>query len=348
MGVTDGGVYNKPVDVGGGNKGGGGGGAGATPTAAVTPNQWGKSRIYLSNLTPSIWQLIQPAQPSPTPTSVTVNTPWPVQPLVTDKIISAEGIYMVSAASATGVSYLKFTVDLTPPTLDVTLINQAHRAYQSEGGAVAAERPRVKKEAKFRIASRDNLSGVKQVEWHVDDGAYKDYSNNTSSQPVISVTQLGDHTLFTRAVDLAGNKSDEVKFDFTVYDDPPPAAPASVSPPPLRPPSGPPATSPPPPPPTWSLGPNPLQVTGSGVATVVNPAGAQPITITAFVAAPATRFSIYTRESTCKLGARLEPGKSCTIVVAFTYQDRAGSGTLTVSAADGTQRSIVLDGRPLP
>jgi hypothetical protein len=232
----------------------------------------------------------------------------------------------------------------------VTLLNQAHRAYQSEGGAVAAERPRVKKEAKFRIASRDNLSGVKQVEWHVDGGAYKDYSNNTSSQPVISVTQLGDHTLFTRAVDLAGNKSDEVKFDFTVYDDPPPAAPAPP-PPAGPPPPGPgpaPGPPPPPPPPTWSLGPNPLQVTGSGVATVVNPAGAQPITITAFFAAPATRFSISTRESTCKLGARLEPGKSCTIVVAFTYQDRAGSGTLTVSAADGTQRSIVLDGRPLP
>jgi hypothetical protein len=204
----------------------------------------------------------------------------------------------------------------------------------------------LKKIAKFRIASKDNLSGVRQVEWHIDGEPYKDYSNNTTSQPVVSETRLGDHTLFTRAIDMAGNTSAEVKFDFTVYDDPPPAAAPPPPPPPVsRPPSPPPP--PPPPPPTWSVSPNPLRFSGTGIATVANPSGAPTITIASMFVSPTRTFVINFDLTTCKVGYVLGPGTSCRIAINYSG-GAAAPGTLTVGASDGSSRTIALNGQPSP
>lgn len=358
LGVTDGGTYNNPVHLGGG------GGVqvihpSATPTAAPSGSQ--KTKFNIIELAPSvISQLLQPQpQPSPSPVPIPVNFKIPFQPLPPDQTISKEGIYIISAVTPqlNGpplVDFMKFTVDMTPPTVNVSLLNAGFSAALSSGNrALAATRPRVKKLATFQIASHDNLSGVVQVQWSYDHGPFVDYFNNTNSSPRITFSQLGDHTLSTRAGDAAGNMSAVTDYDFTVYDDAPAATPTPTETPTS---SGtratPTPTHTPTPPPAFSVTPSSLlwkagtdvfpfakTITVRNTGTVPFTAGTPALTMSSSGA--------FTLTNGCT--AALGPGATCTITVNFhpgSYVPPTPTGTLTVPVPGAASQTVSLTGFP--
>jgi hypothetical protein len=125
------------------------------------------------------------------------------------------------------VSKFKLTVDRTPPWVEVGFAGTLPTRSVGRTAArvlpnAAAEKPQVRSPVTLRTSSHDNLSGVAQIEYQLDGGAWTPNSDDMSLKRLVTVDALGDHVLASRATDLAGNVSSPVSFEFTVAPDAPP------------------------------------------------------------------------------------------------------------------------------
>jgi hypothetical protein len=135
----------------------------------------------------------------------------------------------------------KFTIDKTPPVVDLTLLNPRasgaklrERPISQAGSSVvrAQSYPLVDKPGKVRVATGDTLSGVQEIKTSLDGGALTEYSSDTTFARVLVVQQGGDHSLKIQSFDAAGNMKEVTKY-FTVYEY---IAPKPTPPPPPPPP----------------------------------------------------------------------------------------------------------------
>ena len=126
-------------------------------------------------------------------------------------ILEKEGIYQIifrssatSILSTPKIKRLKFTIDKTPPLLDISLLNQvisnttpltpapttsASGSFAPLNIAVQQSKPQSSGAAKLKIVTQDTLSGVGLIEIQLDGGNWETYSNDTSFKTV-SYTHL--------------------------------------------------------------------------------------------------------------------------------------------------------------
>ncbi len=209
----------------------------------------------------------------------TYNLPLTFTPLTSDATISADGIYQIlvtiqAPSNPPRFELYRFTIDNTPPSLDLALLNpraSGDRAASLGPDAVSAAPmyPLIDKPGKVRIGYSDTLSGVKDIKYSLDGAPLTEYSSDTTFNRTLVVPQSGDHSIRMQAFDAAGNMQDVTKF-FTVYGYIPPPPPPTA--PPTHPPTSNP-TPPPPPPPTC-----PTKIAGTLAAQVV--AGTYPPIVT--------------------------------------------------------------------
>jgi len=186
----------------------------------------------------------------------TYNLPLTFTPLIPGTTISADGIYQIlvtiqAPSNPPRFELYRFTIDNTPPSVDLTLLNprapsDRAAALGGDAGAVSAPRyPLIDKPGKIQIASNDTLSGVREIKYSLDGAPLAEYSSDTTFSRVLLVPQSGDHSIRMQAFDAAGNIQDVTKF-FTVYGYIPPPPPPTAAP--THPPTSNPTTAPPPPP----------------------------------------------------------------------------------------------------
>jgi hypothetical protein len=197
-GVADGGIYNQPVTI---NVAGAAGSATANSLTYVN--------LYMGGQSAS-------------PTNL-VNTLIAAQPVTSGMTLKDEGIYQIiavdkSASGAPTVTTTKFTIDKTPPVVNVAPINaaQAGRPAGLASLPLADSKPSFLGAAKLRLLADDTLSGVDSIEYQLDTSDWKPSSNDVNYHGVLIIDAVGDHTLHVRATDLAGNVSPVQTFDFTV------------------------------------------------------------------------------------------------------------------------------------
>jgi hypothetical protein len=222
------------------------GGVSATPvTINIAPN--------LKNL--KVFEILQLS--NGTITKDTFNQLLPFTKLTPGTTISDEGIYQVllvtqAPSKPPHVELYKFTIDKTPPSVDLTLLNprasgaklgELPASHSASSPVSAASYPLIDKPGKVRVLTGDTLSGVQQIKTSLDGGALSEYSSDTTFSRVIVVPESGDHSLRMQSFDAAGNMKEVTKY-FTVYGYVPPPSPTPPRPPP-----------PPPPPPTCSTKP---------------------------------------------------------------------------------------------
>ena len=179
-----------------------------------------------------------------------INQLIPSQPIGPKGLtISDEGIYQViivtQAPSQPPVtSFFKFTIDHTPPAVNLSLLNLLSSGaaigrittagiVPAPAGSVASAYPLVNRPGQLKLTSTDTLSGVSSVEYNLDGAGWVTYTNDTTFGKTVFVPQPGDHSIGIRGTDLAGNVSDPITKYFTVL-----APPPSPSPTPTRPPPG--------------------------------------------------------------------------------------------------------------
>src|SRR5206468_2431120 len=130
-----------------------------------------------------------------------------------------------------------FTIDHTPPQVDVNLVNGvATRAGVTTSASAdlsgivrnqrAGNAPASKGPAVLNIAYQDRLSGVATVEYQLDSGGWKALLSSATFKGQQTFSVPGDHTIAVRATDMVGNVSTVRTFDFTVL----PADATTVSP----------------------------------------------------------------------------------------------------------------------
>lgn len=179
------------------------------------------------------------ATPEPSPTVVPqpdIARGWK-KPIKGQVSIDEDGIYRVlihwRAHHVPAVTQMKFTIDRTPPSVGLTLLNPID---SSQSGAAI---PRLSRPGELRINSSDKLTGVQLIEYSLDGGNWTPYSDDVSFSRVLRVQGLGYHIISYRALDVAGNVSETRDQAFRVINV---AAPEqTITPPPIGPslPSGP-------------------------------------------------------------------------------------------------------------
>jgi hypothetical protein len=161
----------------------------------------------------------------------TFNQLLPFTKLTPGTTISDEGIYQVllvtqAPSKPPHEELYKFTIDKTPPVVDLTLLNPrasgaklGERPISNADSSVvrAQSYPLVDKPGKVRVATGDTLSGVQEIKTSLDGGALTEYSSDTTFNPVLVVQQGGDHSLKIQSFDAAGNMKEVTKY-FTVYE----------------------------------------------------------------------------------------------------------------------------------
>lgn len=116
-----------------------------------------------------------------------------------------EGVYTLryyaldNVGNAETTHEFKFTVDTSPPQTQLTL-NGPHFA------STVAPVTRV------ALTASDNLSGVSQIQYRIDNGKMLTYREPFSISPL----SMGSHRLSYFAVDAAGNREEEHDWPFTV------------------------------------------------------------------------------------------------------------------------------------
>jgi len=170
--------------------------------------------------------------------SDTVNQLLPFTKLSPGTTITDEGIYQILVVTQAPsqppvVQYIKFTIDKTPPAVDLTLLNPRAagamlRVWPATGTNSQSSYPVINQPGMVRVSTSDTLSGVQEIKTSLDGGALSMYSSDTTFAKVLVVPQSGDHSLKIQSFDAAGNMKEVTKY-FTVY--------GAVAPPPTRPPS---------------------------------------------------------------------------------------------------------------
>ena len=147
--------------------------------------------------------------------------------------VSAEGIYQLivvtdgSDGRPVSESY-RFTIDRTPPTVDLSLLNPL-KSGDFQGGlgtsidsqiamagkGLATSYPLIDKPGRIRIVSTDSLSGVADVKYNLDGAGMRQYSSEASFNPILTVLGSGDHSIVIQAADAAGNVAQVTRY-FTV------------------------------------------------------------------------------------------------------------------------------------
>ena len=207
------------------------GGATKSPvTISISPNL--KNLKYASIITMSTGKI---------PTNL-IDQEIPSQPIGPKGLtISNEGIYQViivtqAPSQPPVVSFFKFTIDQTPPAVNLSLLNLISSGAESgrltQAGfqpattsPAASAYPVVNRPGMLKLTSADELSGVSSVEYNLDGGGWTTYTNDTSFSRTIVVPQPGDHSIAIRGTDLAGNVSDPITKYFTVLAPPPSPSP---------------------------------------------------------------------------------------------------------------------------
>jgi hypothetical protein len=247
-GVTDGGVYNGPVVIGSIS-----GSSGISATIInLSPEITSSTGITTTvPLTATTTGGITTVPPVTTGGGGGIFTlpPWirifdyllPVIRFTTPYTITSEGIYQLILTSPSSnllmplrVTRVKFTIDKTPPLLDISLLNAitpvsgsgtitpAPITTSSAGNTrilnrvAQPTRPQSKGPAQIKIGSQDVLSGVRLIEYRLDNGRWEEYSNDVSFRRTLVVKEIGDHVIEFRATDLAGNVSAVRSFEFSV------------------------------------------------------------------------------------------------------------------------------------
>ncbi len=221
-GIQDGGVTKGPV------------------TINIVPN--------LKNI--KVFQILQLSSGSIIPD--TINQLLNPTKLTPGQTISDEGIYQVllvtqAPSKPPVVELYRFTIDRTPPLVDLSLLNPVSSgaantrltasgaSSDSAAGAIAtATYPLIGKPGMVRIKSSDTLSGVENTTYSLDGSAIRQYSSDTSFNPVLVVPQSGNHALTIHSFDAAGNEQDLTKY-FTVAGPVPPSPKPSPTPRPTPP-----------------------------------------------------------------------------------------------------------------
>ena len=171
---------------------------------------------------------------APSGTTPGTNQAVPARDLVPGMTITDEGIYqavIVTRWNGQITTYrCKFTIDHTPPQIDVSLLNGSKPAAATSNVAAAgtSDTPPVvrarlaapdstsKGPALLGIKYEDRLSGVATVEYQLDGGAWQLMFSTATFKGQQTFSAPGDHTIALRATDLSGNISAVCTFDFTV------------------------------------------------------------------------------------------------------------------------------------
>ncbi|MGA7911369.1 MAG: C39 family peptidase [Candidatus Dormiibacterota bacterium] len=167
----------------------------------------------------------------------TFNLQLPFTKIAPGTIIGDEGIYQVlvttqAPSQPPHVELYSFTIDKTPPAVDLALLNPRASSdrLQSLGTGAAAGAtplavptyPLIDKPGKIQVLSSDTLSGVHEIKYSLDGAPLAEYSSDTTFDRVLIVPQSGDHSIRIQSFDAAGNMQDATKY-FTVYGYVPPA-----------------------------------------------------------------------------------------------------------------------------
>jgi hypothetical protein len=134
--------------------------------------------------------------------------------------IDAEGVYEMLmnlrlGPADTRLVTVKFTIDRTPPAVDLGFLNPM--AVTAAASTVpAATTPLLQRPGRIRLLAKDKLSGVDELDYSLDGGAWMPNGDDVSASRDILVDQPGMHTIAYKAVDLAGNVSPVVVQSFIV------------------------------------------------------------------------------------------------------------------------------------
>ncbi|MDQ6603949.1 MAG: transglycosylase SLT domain-containing protein, partial [Chloroflexota bacterium] len=168
-----------------------------------------------------------------------INQPTASRPVTAGTVIKDDGVYeavlVTQQGSSVRVSRRRFTIDRTPPRLDVTVSTGAPptppgttgtgTTGSATGATGSAARPVTTPDpsrpssaglTRLKIGYADQLSGVIAVEYQLDGGAWQLYFGDVSFKPELFIAAPGNHTIRARATDFAGNVSTERALDFTV------------------------------------------------------------------------------------------------------------------------------------
>ena len=159
----------------------------------------------------------------------TFNLPLPFTKITNGTTITDEGIYQVlvttqAPSQPPRFQLYRFTIDKTPPSVDLTLLNprssrDAEGSLGPQGSSQAGTPPTyplVNKPASIQVASKDTLSGIKDIKYSLDGAALSEYSSDNSFNRVLTVDACFNHSFRIQALDAAGNTTDVTKY-FTVY-----------------------------------------------------------------------------------------------------------------------------------
>jgi hypothetical protein len=289
-GFKDGGVYNKPVSVtvpkdgkttiiGQSN----------APSAPTSPSP-SPSVAASASPSPSPSPVQSPlASPSPSPSPSRSSSPSAsksprpspkVSPAPGSRVtLNNDGVYIFVHVLGRHITMEKVTIDTKPPEhIFLEGINRV--AASLRAGLFAYHRPAADssglvlvKPGKLRVHAIDMGSGVDTVSIGLDGGAPTPYSNDSDSAPVLTVPDVGTHTIVVQASDLAQNVA-QATLMFDVVDTTPSPSPSpseSPTPTPTRRPTNPPATNPPPPPPSFSVSQLSVSISGPPPPTNCGP-----------------------------------------------------------------------------
>jgi len=176
--------------------------------------------IDLSKIALAQWVLVNGGNIDPS----TVKVPFQPQKLTDGMTFTNDGVYqliVVVKGPPPIVQIETFTIDHSAPVVDLSLLNP--RSFgaidaQLPGGAsvVSSKYPGVDKPGRLRVSSGDTLSGVKMIQTSLDGAPLKGYSNDNLFNPVLIVSQSGDHSLRIVSTDAAGNVKNVTKY-FSVF-----------------------------------------------------------------------------------------------------------------------------------
>jgi hypothetical protein len=196
--------------------------------------------IDLSKILVAQWLLINPGSIDPTVTKF----PFTPQKLTNGTTFTNDGVYqliVVLKGQPPVVQVETFTIDHSAPVVDLSLLNP--RSFGDmvggpEAAIVDSKYPGVDKPGRVQVVSGDTLSGVETIQTSLDGAPLRGYSNDNLFNPVLSVSQSGDHSLRIVSTDAAGNTKDITKY-FTVFGAAAKATPTATptSPPTSRPPT---------------------------------------------------------------------------------------------------------------
>jgi hypothetical protein len=123
----------------------------------------------------------------------------------------------------------KFTIDKTPPTLVIDFLDPvAIKAAATKPpppplpfpflAVPNVETPLLERPGQLQIPHHDSLSGVHEIDYSLDGGAWTPYTDQVNDMRVLSVDQVGPHTISIKGIDLAGNQTGILTQPFIVVD----------------------------------------------------------------------------------------------------------------------------------